>query len=517
MRNFTIVGSATLVSRLTGFVRDVLIAAVLCTSTVADAYIAAFLIPNLFRRIVSEGAFNPSFIPIFSRKRAEEGEVAAWDFAHNAFFSLLSVLMVILVVSELLLPQIMLILVHGFEDNPFKFALSVNLARISFPFVTTIIMVALFAAILNAIGRYAFSAFAPVILNLMLIAALAFLKMSGVKQVPEAGYTLVYTVLAAGFIQFSMMAIAAHFAGYKLRWQRPRFDKDVLSLLFRAVPGLLIAGGAHVHMLLAASLSTGTAAAVSWLYYADRLFQLPLSFVAAAIGVVLLPSIAKSLHEMAYDDANAATSRALEFALFLTLPAAAALSILARPIVSVLYERGAFGDIDTTQVAAVLRGLAIALPSFVLIKVFLPQFFARENMRIPIVAALIGLAVNVLMTVSMLGPRVHVAAAAGVAAGAWVNALILGGVLWQQGLFKPDSLARHNVPRLITAGVVSMVFIYWLEDITHEFMRPHLGLSVKFAVLGFTCLLGVSVHVSIAYFLGAVNLFSMKRLLKKGV
>jgi putative peptidoglycan lipid II flippase len=322
-------------------------------------------------------------------------------------------------------------------------------------------------------------------------------------------------VLAAGFVQLVLMAIAAIRSGYKLRFRWPNFDTDILNLLFRALPGLLVAGSGHVHMLLAAGLSTGTAHATSWLYYADRLFQLPLGFVAASIGVVLLPSIAKSLNAKAFNEANESTSRALEFALLLTLPAAAALSILARPIVGVLYERGAFLASDTSHVAAVLRGLAIGLPGFVLIKVFLPQFFARENMRVPIIAAIIGLIVNIAMTASMMGPRVHVAAAAGVAAGAWVNALILGFELWRNQLYKLDSLAKKRVPRLVLAAILSGCFIYWLEDITHEYMRPHLSLAIKSAVLTFTCCVGIAAHIIFAHILGVIDLSGIKGFLRK--
>ncbi len=514
-RSFTIVGSATLASRITGFVRDIMIAAVLGTSAVADAYVAAFLIPNLFRRIVSEGAFNPAFVPIFSRKQAEEGEGAAWHFAEGAFSSLLTVLTAVLVISELAMPLIMGIIAHGFVDNAPKFALSVGFARIAFPFVTTIVLVALFAAILNALGRYAFAAFAPVVLNLMLIGALGFLVLSGVRETPKAGFTLVWTVFAAGLVQLVLMAIAAMRAGYRLRLHWPRFDADILSLLYRALPGLLVAGSGHVHMLLAAGLSTGTAHAASWLYYADRLFQLPLGFVAASIGVVLLPSIAKSLHARAYDDANESTSRALEFALFLALPAAAALSILARPIVAVLYERGAFLASDTTHVAAVLRALAIGLPGFVLIKVFLPGFFARETMRIPIFAALTGLAVNLVVTASMIGPRVHVAAAVGVAAGAWINAFILGFELWRKQLFKPDNVARKRVPRLVLAAICTGLIIYVCDYFVHEFMQPRMSLPIKSAVLAMTCLIGVAAHSALSHLFGGADLSGIRGFLRK--
>ncbi len=514
-RNFTIVGSATLASRLTGFVRDVMIAAVLGTSAVADAYVAAFLIPNLFRRIVSEGAFNPAFVPIFSRKNAEEGRRAAWTFAEDAFSSLLTVLMAVLVVSELAMPLIMGFVAYGFTDNAPKFTLAVSFARIAFPFVITITLVALFAAILNALGRYMFAAFAPVVLNLMLITALACLTVGNVRETPAAGFTLVYTVFGAGIVQLVLMAFAAMRAGYRLRFRRPKFHSDVLNLLLRAMPGLLVAGSGHVHMLVAAGLSTSTPHAVAWLYYADRLFQLPLGFVAASIGVVLLPSISKSLNKKDYAEADQSTSRALEFALLLTLPAAIALSILARPIVGVLYERGAFLAADTTNVSFVLRGLAVALPGFVLIKVFLPQFFARENMRIPVAAAIIGVVVNITMTASMMGPRIHVAAAAGVAAGAWVNAFILGFELWRQHLFKVDALALKRVPRLILAAILSAFLIYLLEGMAHDYMRPHLGVAMKFAVLGAVCVVGITAHIGFAYMLGAIDLPRFKDIFKK--
>ncbi len=514
-RNFTIVGTATLASRLTGFVRDVMIAAVLGTSAVADAYVAAFLVPNLFRRIVSEGAFNPAFVPIFSRKDAEEGRDAAWTFAEDAFSSLLAVLCAVLLVTEIAMPLLMGMVAHGFAHDAAKFDLAVSFARIAFPFVMTITLVALFAAILNALGRYAFAAFAPVLLNLMLITALLFLVYAGERETTHAGFTLVYTVFAAGILQLIIMALVTIRAGYKLQFRIPKISTDNASLLYRALPGLLVAGSGHVHMLLAAALSSGTPKAVAWLYYADRLFQLPLGFVAASIGVVLLPSISRYYNAGDLAGETAAKSRSLEFALFLTLPAATALAILSQPIVGILYERGAFHHADTSQVAAALRALAIGLPGFVLIKVFLPSFFARENMRIPILAAIAGLLVNIVMTASMLGPRVHVAAAVGVATGAWINALILGVALWKGGLFKPDAMARRRLPRLLFSTVGTGFVIYLLNESARNFMLPNLGLPGKALALGIVCCAGVFTHGALAHLTGGADFSNWRTFLRK--
>ncbi len=279
------------------------------------------------------------------------------------------------------MPAIIGVVAPGFAATPDKFADAVAYGRIVFPFVAIILVVAVFTGTLNALGRFAIAAWAPVLLNLFLIAALLYALAHGLRGTREAGFLLVWTVLAAGAVNLLIVGSTVWYAGYKLLPHVPRFDADVRRLMVMALPGIAIAGAGHINVVVAAQMSSGIPSAVSWLYFAERIFQLPLGFVAAAIGVVLLPAVSRHMAEGDPRSAREAESRALEFALLVTLPAAAALAMLAKPIVSILYERGAFAAHDANAVAAVLRVLAFGLPAFVMVKVLLPAFLAREDMK----------------------------------------------------------------------------------------------------------------------------------------
>lgn len=515
IRSYTLVGSATLASRLTGFVRDILIAAVLGSSAVADAYIAAFLLPNLFRRVLSEGAFNATFVPIYARRKATGGQQDVDAFAEAALSSLVALMLVFVVVAELAMPLIIGAVAPGFRGSFDKFADAVLFGRIAFVFIGAIVVTALLSSILNAVGRYALVAVAPLVLNLMFIPVLLVLLALGWRGEFRAGLVMVLTVLAAGVVQLAYVAWGIRKAEVKLALARPRRDRDVRQLLILLLPGLVLAGSGHFNMVVAAQLSSGLPSAVSWLYYADRLFQLPLGFVAASIGVVLLPEVARALREG--DDARAsdAGNRALEFGLLLVLPAAIALIILAHPIVDIIYRHGAFTAADAHATAQILSAIALALPGFVLVKVFLPPFLARESMRLPIFAALAGIAVNIAVTLGLLATFRHVAAPLGVAASAWVNALVLALGLRRGGLLHIDAAAGRALPRIFLAAVVTGLATWgWLR-----LLEPWLAVPTPFALrmlaLGFICIAGVAVHLVATHLTGAADVSALKQLLRR--
>lgn len=513
-KTYTLVGSATLASRLTGFVRDVMIAAVLGSSAVADAYIAAFLLPNLFRRVLSEGAFNAAFVPIYARRKAEGGEASVEVFIEHALSSLIALVLAALVLAEAFMPQIMGLIAPGFTGQAEKFADAVQFSRIAFVFVAVLIIVALLSSVLNAMGRYALVALAPLILNFLLIGVLSVLLALGWRGEHRAGLALVLTVLVAGFAQLAYVLWGAHRAKAPLRLGLPQPDRDVRLMLLMILPGLVLAGAGHFNMVVAAQMVSGHASAVSWLYYADRVFQLPLGFVAAAIGTVLLPEVARAIRANDHAGAEHARNRALEFGLLLVLPAAAALVILAEPIVDIIYRRGAFAAADSAATAAVLRALALGLPGFVLVKAFLPPYLAREAMRLPIHAALAGIAVNIVLTWFLL-PRYGVAAAAlGVATSAWVNAAILAVGLWRRDGTLLDAEARAKLARITLATCITASTAWLAEHALAEWLAASAPFALRASALIAICIAGVATHGVAAHFFGAADFSALRGWLK---
>jgi len=514
-RNFTIVGSATLASRLSGFGRDMLVAAVLGAGPVADAYVAAFLIPNLFRRLIGEGAFNAAYVPIFARREADGGPEAAARFAESALSAMTAAGVAILIAAELAMPAIIGAVAPGYVADPGKFADAVAFGRIVFPFVAVILLVAVFTGTLNALGRYAIAAWAPVLLNLLLIGALLYCLAADLRGSRQAGFILVWTVLAAGLVNLAIVGMAARIAGCRLLPRWPRFDADLRRLSLIALPGIAVVGSGPVNIVVAAQLSSGTPSAVSWLYFADRIFQLPLGFVVAAVGVVLLPAVSRHLAGGDIAAARAAESRALEFGLLVALPAAMGLALMAHPIVSILYQRGAFAAADAAAVAGMLQALAAGLPAFVLVKVFLPSFLAREDMRGPMLAAGLGVAANV-AAATLLWPRLGPqAAAVGVAVSAVANAAMLWALLSTGARFRLDDLARRRLPRVLLASALTGLAIWALAGAAQPWLQPEEAFALRAAALAMVCGLSIAAHLALTQALQAADFRDIARAMRR--
>ncbi|HDL16512.1 MAG TPA: murein biosynthesis integral membrane protein MurJ, partial [Rhizobiales bacterium] len=382
-RSFATVGAMTMVSRVLGFVRDIFIASVLGTGMVADAFFVAFRFPNLFRRLFAEGAFNSAFVPLFSKKVEGDGARAARQFANEALSGLVAVLLLVTAIAEISMPWLMYAIAPGFTGNPEKFDLAVLLTRIAFPYLLFVSVVALFSGMLNALHRFAVAAFAPVLLNVVLISVMAGVSWAGFGNTPEAGEALAWGVALGGVAQLLVLVFWARRAGIGLRLQRPRMTPGVRRLVTLGIPGVIAGGITQVNLLIGTIIASMQDSAVSWLYYADRIYQLPLGLVGIAIGVVLLPDLSRKLRASDGDGALHSQNRSLELSLLLTLPAAVALMVMPYPIIQVLFERGAFSEADTVATATALAAFAAGLPAFVLVKVFSPGFFAREDTRTP--------------------------------------------------------------------------------------------------------------------------------------
>jgi putative peptidoglycan lipid II flippase len=490
LRSVATVGGYTMMSRVLGFVRDMLTAAFLGAGPVTDAFFVALRLPNLFRSLFAEGAFSAAFVPLFAGMVAKDGTPEARRFAEEALAALVAVLFIFVAAGEITAPWLVRVLAPGFAEEPAKFALTVALTRITFPYLLFISLVALLGGVLNSVERFAATAATPVLLNLFLIGALTLVR-------PVNGAVLAWAVTAAGFAQFLWLMVSCAKAGLPLSLPRPRLTPAVKRLIRLMLPGVFGAGVTQLNLVvstaIASLLPTG---AVSYLYYADRLNQLPLGVVGIAVGTAILPSLSRQVR--GGDDAGAVETqnRGLELALLLTLPAAVALAVAAHPLLEVLFQRGAFGPRATAATAPALAAYAAGLPAFVLIKVMAPGFFARHDTATPVKIALAAMLVNVTLTfvLGVLSPLAHVGIALATSVAGWVNALLLILLLHRRGHFALDKRSRRRLPRIALAALGMGVLVFALESaLAHALAGALLIRLVALAVLVGGGLLGFAV------------------------
>jgi putative peptidoglycan lipid II flippase len=520
LRNFMTVGGATLSSRVLGFGRDVLMAAALGTGPVADAFVVAFRFPNLFRRVFAEGAFNSAFIPLFARSLEGDGSelerrAAAKAFAQEAMAGLLSVLTLVCAVAMIAMPLLMLVLAPGFVGDPDKFDLTVLLTRITMPYLALVSVLALMSGVLNGLGRFAAAAFAPVMLNVVLIGVLALIIGFGHAGEDTAGVWLAVGVLIGGVAQLALVVIELKRTGFALKLVRPRWSQRMKRLVELGVPGIIAGGITQINIVVGTMIASLQAGAVSLLYYADRLYQLPLGVVGIAIGVVLLPELARRLKAGDEAGVQAASARSLEFSMLLTLPAAVALAAIPLPLVSVLFERGAFGEEARIGTAAALQAFAIGLPAFVLIKVFSPAFFAREDTKTPMKVAGLSVAVNIITSLALFPFFGHVGIAFATSLAGWVNALVLYQLMMNRGYWRVDGpLLRKLLTMLVCAALMGVVLIAlagWLAPT----LAIDTLLPVRLAALGGLIAVGIVLFFGLAHITGAAKLGAMRTMLRR--
>lgn len=509
-RSIATVGGWTMGSRVLGFIRDIMMASVLGAGLIADAFFVAFKFPNFFRRLFAEGAFNAAFVPLFGERLAKSGRGAALAFAGEAAAVLVAALLVFTFAAVFLMPWLMFAIAPGFADQPEKFALTIELTRITFPYLTFMAVIALLGGMLNTLQRFAATAAAPILLNLVLIGALVLVH-TGV--IPHAGVGLAWAVAAAGAGQLVWIAAACARNGIMIRLPRPRLTPGVRRLLRLMAPGIIGAGVVQINLvvdvILASTLREGS---VSFLYFADRVNQLPLGVVGVAVGVALLPLLSRQLAEGDDEGALGSQNRAIEFALFLTVPAAAALIVLAHPIVTVLFERGAFDAAASTHTAAALAAFAAGLPAYVLIKALAPGFFARQDTVTPVKIAVAAMIINVVLAILFMQVLAHVGIALATACSAWFNALSLGIVLRRRGQFRLDARLRRHAPRGVLAAIVMAGCLFAARTGFADMLAgPTAGRIVALVAL---VALGLAVYGVSAQLLGAMRVGELRRMLR---
>lgn len=506
VRGFLTVGLWTLLSRVLGFVRDIMIAAYLGTGPVAEAFLIAFSLPNMFRRFFAEGAFNMAFIPMFSKK-VEAGEDPK-AFAREAFAGLATVLIVFTVLAMVAMPWLVLAMASGFQGDA-RFDLAVTYGRIAFPYILFISLAALLSGVLNAVGRFAAAAAAPILLNMLFIAALVL----GGAMNWHVGLTLAWAVPVAGVAQLAMLWFAARRAGFRIPLVRPRLTPDMRRLARIAAPAMLAGGVVQVNLLVGRQVASFYDGAIAWLSYADRLYQLPLGVVGIAIGAVLLPDLSRKLRARDTTGGQYSFNRAAEFSLAITVPCAVALAVISVPLVSVLFERGRFDSADTAATALAVAVYGLGLPAFVLQKVMQPLFFAREDTRRPFYFAVVAMIVNALIAIGLAPFIGYIAAAIGTTVAGWamVWQLWSGSRAMDQAARLDDRLIRR-IWRIVVASAMMGGVIYGLAHLLSPWLvQAH----VRYAALAVLIFAGGASYAVVGFLIGAFRVSDFATALRR--
>ena len=512
MRSIATVGGWTMVSRVLGFARDAMMAGVLGAGPAAEAFVVAFRLPNLFRRLFAEGALNAALVPIYAKRLERDGKESAIRFGGEAAVLLVLTMLVLTVLAMAFMPFVILVLAPGFGADADTFALAVALSTITFPYLTFMALSALLSGMLNTVDRFGAAAAAPLLLNIVLIIAMG-LSLSDLLPTLPA-FALAWGVFIGGVLQFGLIAWDCHRAGILVHLPRPRLSPDIISLLRRMGPGVLSAGVSQINTVVSTMLaSLLPAGAIAHLYYADRVAQLPLGVIGVAISVALLPLLSRQLSAKDMTGASESLNRALEIGLLFTLPATAALIAMPMPVVDILFQRGAFSPEDAQITAAITAAMAIGLPSVVLAKILSPAFFARGATRTPLILAAISMAANVLLAVLLMQAMGSVGIALAASLAAWINAGMMAAILSQRGHLPLDARFRRRLPRLLLAAITMGLALYAGVQFIPQLVEGTLVLRI--AALAGLVLIGAILYFTLAQVLGGTDLRDVKRALTR--
>lgn len=503
---FFTVGGWTLLSRLLGFARDIMIAAFLGAGPVAEAFLIAFSLPNMFRRFFAEGAFNMAFVPMFAKK-LESGDDAE-GFARDALSGLVSVVLALTLLAQVFMPWLVLAMASGFTADG-RFDMAVDFGRITFPYILFISGAALISGALNAMGRFWIAAAAPVLLNILFISGMVLASFLGW----DMGHTLVWTVPVAGLAQFFFVWSAAKREGLNLKPRLPRMTPELKRLAMIAAPAAMAGGIVQINLLVGRQVASFFDGAIAWLNYADRLYQLPLGVVGIAIGVVLLPDLSRKLAAEDISGSRAAINRAAEFSLALTLPAAMALIVIPLPLVSVLFQRGAFDAADAANTALALAVYGIGLPAFVLQKVMQPLYFARGDTKTPFYFALLDLLINAGLAISLSYYVGFIAAAIGTSTAGWAMVLMLWlGSRRMGDAARMDTRLKRALPRLLLATLIMGAALWGLAQwLAPYFTQP----GIRYGALGLFVVVSIGIYFTAVFGLGAISLSNFKSAVRR--
>lgn len=519
VRNTMTIGGLTLVSRILGFARDALMARFVGAGFASDAFLIAWRLPNLFRALFAEGAFSAAFVPMFNRivgqerREGRDGLPAALRFADQVLSVLLPFLALFTVLMMLAAGPIVWAMTGGFpEGGPEKLSLAVEYTRITFPYLMLISLVSLLGGILNSVDKFWVNAAAPILLNICMIAGLLFFR--GHSDV-ETARTQAIAVTVSGAMQLLWLVWACRRAGVMLHLRLPRLSPDVKQLLKLIWPAALGAGAVQFNLLISTTLAARflEQGSVSYLYYADRLNQLPLGLIGIGVGTAILPALSRHIGSGDAAAANDTQNRAIELVLLLTLPAFAGLVLSSVPLIQGTLQYGVFTHEDTLASAAALSAFATGLPAYILIKVLVPGFYARADTKTPVRIALLAMLVNLALNLVLVWPLAHVGLAISTSIAAWVNVGLLWWTLRKRGDLTIDARLRRRALRLFAATAAMAASLLVLNAAVAPLMAGHLAHRVA----GLAMLLGAAaaIYFGAAFLFGAFRVSELKALLRR--
>ncbi len=525
-KSLATVSGMTMISRVLGFVRQILIAGVIGAggNPVADAFWAAFRLPNMFRRLFAEGAFHAAFIPLFQGKQISEGDAAAKRFAEEVLSALVLILTLLTALVEIAAPAFVYLLASGFENDPAKFDLATLYTRIMFPYLIMMSLVGLVSGILNSLGRFAVAAAAPLALNFCLIAAILLFANSETEITGQAASWAVFT---GGLLQLAMVVIGAARQGYLLRLRLPKLTPDVKRLFALGAPGFISAGAVQINLIIGTNIASREPGAVSWLMNADQLYQLPLAIIGIALGVVLLPMLSRRVKEGDEVGAARAIDRSLEISALLCFPAAIAFVMMGAPICDALFRglasdalsffgsrESAFTEHDVAMTGYALAIFGLGLPAFVWHKIFSPAFFAREDTKTPMHYALIAIGLNTVLALVLFPQLGFIAVPIATAIAAWVQVGLLAQKLYRQRQFQPGGRLAQRLIRIMAATAGLGVMLHFLLPYSDQLGEVFWGRD-WIAIIAIS-VAGIGVYGILALLLGAARPSDYKAIAGKG-
>ena len=447
----------TLISRILGYVRDILIAIFLGTSIFADAFFVAFRLPNTFRRLFAEGAFNAAFIPSYAGELARNKEQAD-HFARNVFNLLFVILLFLVLMAEIFMPQLIYLIAPGFYKDPEKLKLAIDLSRITFPFLFFVCLASFFAAILNSYNKFAVAAAVPIILNVILIGSLFFSQKFNISDV----LTLSYAVSFAGFLQLLILLFFVKKNFKPILSIKIKIDAKVKFFFQKLIPSIFSSGVTQINILVGTIIASFQAGAVSYLYYADRIYQINLAVAGIAVGTVMLPNLSKYIKNDNNDQALNLQNRAIELCLFLSIPGAIALILASEEITTSLFGYGSFNIESVNNTAVAITFFAFGVPAFSILKIFSNLFFARNDTKLPFYLSIVSVILNILISVSLFSRVGFVIIPIATSISSWINVLLHFYFIKKRNLHNFDSKFIYRFPRMILSVVVMGIILYLL-------------------------------------------------------
>jgi len=460
-KSSAVVSFWTLCSRIMGFIRDILFAAILGSGPIADAFILAFRIPNLFRKFFAEGAFSAAFIPLLAEKNEKYGLQSGVAFTSNIASLLLFIVIPLIILSEIFMPSIVNFIAPGFINDIERLELAVPYARIVFPYLVFIIFTALFASALNTSGRFWSGAAAPVILNIFLIIALII----SIYLERDAGIIMCWAVLMAGISQMLLLAWANYKNGLSFSIFFPKIDENVKIFFKKFLPGAIGSGVTQINLLVASIFASQIPGAISWLYYSDRVAQLPLGIIGIAIGTALLPDLAKRISLGQNKEQNVIQEKAMLLSILFALPSAVALYYLSELVITSLFGYGVFIQSDILATAKALKIYAIAIPAFMMIKVLSPNFFARKDTKTPVLIGTFCAFINIILTWYLMNQYGFIGIAVSLCVAGYLNAILLFIIMIIRNFYNCTRIFLVIILKILLSTIFMLIILFILDKI----------------------------------------------------